>query len=312
MSMWVDYFARLEDRLQLEQRALWSELGRYRDEYLRRRWVSHDSYLVNIRVPFLDVDEDVEVEIDEAAGVYRYPSPMQRSRIVTQPLSDIMLYAFRVEAWLDALTDLIGLEPLRRSRHREKVKGHLWHLGDLRIRGTHSFAPVFVGRFLQRAPSDVLQTALADPIHPPGGVVFVTQVRPVALPNDHQERALETLVREQEGCSVFDADALDRVLRGMPTDPGDPLDEYFDEKSGRLKLKHLSEAVTFIGVQKKIIAIFWKAREGEPLNWAQVKRESGSAAKGIDRAFGKDDPWTDWIVRVDHGRYRIRAGNSPP
>ncbi|CAK0743345.1 hypothetical protein CCP4SC76_1330002 [Gammaproteobacteria bacterium] len=116
---------------------------------------------------------------------------------------------------------------------------------------------------------------------------------------------------EQEGKTLFDLDALDRILRCMPADASDQPDEYFDEKTGRLKLRHMREYATFTGIQKKIISILWKARNGPPLGWDQIKREAGSAVSGIARAFGRNQPWTDWIERVEYGRYRIRAGHSP-
>ena len=133
----------------------------------------------------------------------------------------------------------------------------------------------------------------------------------MALPNQHQLREIGSFLFEHEGNTLFDIEGLDRVLRGLPADANDQPDEYFDEKAGRLKLRHMNQSVTFTGIQKKIISILWKARNGPPLSWDQIKREAGSAVSGIARAFGRNKPWTDWIERVEYGRYRIRAGHSP-
>ena len=95
-------------------------------------------------VPFLDSEQEVEVDIDVDAAVYRYRSLQQRSRIVERPLSEITLYSLQVDMWLTDMASLIGIEARHLSRNRSCVPGHLWHLGDVRIAGTHDFAPVFV------------------------------------------------------------------------------------------------------------------------------------------------------------------------
>ncbi len=91
-------------------------------------------------------------------------------------------------------------------------------------------------------------------------------------------------------------------------DCSSPEDEWFDEKSGRLKLRHMNQPVFFTGVQKRIISILWKARNKWPLTWQEIKAASYSGSESIKSAFSRNKPWQDVVERVTHGRYRIRSG----
>jgi len=81
--------------------------GRMQD-FLVRRWLVTAGYQTHLLVPVRDGHEDVEVEIDKDAGVFRYWSPGRKSCVVSRPLSEIALYAFNVDVWLDELTDVFG------------------------------------------------------------------------------------------------------------------------------------------------------------------------------------------------------------
>jgi hypothetical protein len=172
MSAYLEYFNTLERVRSVEPRVIATTVGHHRAEFVRRRWVVEDGYLTRVMVPFLDSEEEVEADIDEDAGVFRYRSPQQRSRIVTRPLSDIVLYALRIDTWLTDLCSLIGIEPRQLSQQRTRVPDHLWHLGNARIAGTHDFAPVFVGRLWERAPASETTPVLCDPVWPRGGVLL--------------------------------------------------------------------------------------------------------------------------------------------
>ena len=143
-SAHLSFLAALERLPRVDSRVRAAELGRCRPTFLQRRWITEEDYLTHLMVPVLDSEQEVEVEIDHDAAVYRYRSPQQRSRTVERPLADIALYTFQVDAWLADLASLIGIEDRRRSDRRHRVPGHLWHLGEVRIACTHDFAPVFV------------------------------------------------------------------------------------------------------------------------------------------------------------------------
>ena len=195
------------------------------------------------------------------------------------------------------------------SRRRCLVEHHLWYLGDLRVGNRHAFAPVFFGRRLKDAPAEQITTALSDPAFGTGGVVLALKDPKLALPNGHLVRAVADLLIVEDGEEQFDLPVLERILVGLPADPADEPEEWFDAKTGGLRLLHLQETVYFSGIQSQIVEFFWKSRHGAPLSWAEVKRRTFTASKGIDDAFkGRD--WSQWIERVGHGKLRLRASRS--
>ena len=129
----IAFLAALEQAGDLTKPVCAFRMGRCGDDFVERRWLrpAH-AYLTRQMVSFLDGEIEVEVEIDEDAGVYRYRSPQWRSRILSRPLSEIALHDFRVDAWLHDLGKWIGLEePCPTDQTR--IPGHLWHLGDFRV-----------------------------------------------------------------------------------------------------------------------------------------------------------------------------------
>jgi len=279
--------------------------GRMQD-FLARRWLVLDGYQTHLLVPVRDGHEDVEVEIDEDSGVFRYRSPGQRSRVITRPLAEIALYAVNVEAWLDELTDAFGIEPSRRARKPTLIANHFWHLGDVRIARSHDFAPIYVARRLQDCSAD-WRDSLIDRIRPGQGIVLSAGKAKECLPNGHQVRALDELLFDgPEGVSL-DTAALDRLLVGPPADAANP-DEYFDGRTGALKLLHMEQARIFDGIQKKVIALFWKERHTAGLKWTADVRAQTNCAKDPDSVFGKG-AWQAWLERVPDSRgfYRLRT-----
>jgi hypothetical protein len=183
------------------------------------------------------------------------------------------------------------------------IESHLWHLGDLRVGRSHRFAPLYVGRLLEKCPRDWRQ-ALQDPIRPPPGIVWTARGTLAAAPAGHQVRALsEVLLREGDG-PLCDRDCLERLLQG-PHPEGDAPDEFFDEGTGTLKLSHMPAARSFIGIQKQVIALFWKERHQPHLKWSAVKTRV-DCGKDLDSVFCKG-AWAEWIQRVDRGLYRLRT-----
>lgn len=306
MRLFLDFLQWLEQRPRLELRARPREMGPWFSDVLRRGWLQPDGYLAHIQVPFLDGEEQVAVEIDELAGRFRYASPQRRSLRIARPLSEIALYRLSLDTWLDDLAALFGLTPFHRPRQRVKVAHHLWHLGNVRLHGTQVRAPLFLGRQLRSVPTAELANALGDPIYPGTGLVLCHQQAGLTVPAAHGLRELSAFPSDDADPAGADLVALDRILKSLVVSRDGRCDASFDPLSGVLNLPHLDQPRRFKGKQKKIIAIFWQARDGEPLTWADVARQSGSAAKSIDRAFGKDDPWADWIEHDGHGLLRLR------
>ena len=306
-SAHLSFLAALERLPRVDSRVRAAELGRFRPTFLQRRWITEEDYLTHLMVPVLDSEQEVEVEIDHDAAVYRYRSPQQRSRTVERPLADIALYALQVDVWLADLASLIGIEDRRRSDCRHRVPGHLWHLGEVRIAGTHDFAPVFVAIAWERAPAAAMTSVLSDPIWPRGGIVLRHQRYPVDLPRDHVMRWLDEFVRVDDGQDVFDANAFDRVLRGYVTPSGAPEPvEFF--QGNRLKLPHFTESRELSAERAKIVKQMWSAdgKNAPEVSWAEVNRIANTGYQSFDDAFGGKAEREDVIALVKRGKYRLR------
>ena len=172
MSIYLEYWGALERAPHAHARMLRPSIGgRWLEEFTCRRWVKPGGYSKCIYEDFLGEDVEVEITLNEEAGSYTFINPNRCDQILTRPLSDVALYQLQTDVWLNDLATLMGIESWRLSKDRTKIENHLWHLGDVRIAGTHSFAPVFITKRWHRAPKDEVQKALEDPVWLRGGVV---------------------------------------------------------------------------------------------------------------------------------------------
>lgn len=287
-------------------RADW--LGRQGAEFLRRRWLraTHE-YLTHVMVPFLDGEAEVAVEIDETAGQYRYRSPQWHSRIVVRPLPEIALHAFSVDAWLDDLSGMIGIDVRHRSRQRERVPEHLWHLGNLPVSGENDLAPVFVTRRWATAPAESMDV-LADPVWGRPGIVLMLERSSLPLPGGHMTRALSDFAYTEDGEDRFDAGAFARVMRSLAvSSPAGSPAQYLD--GSLLKLPHFEEARPLSDERLKIIKAMWGQDGVSPpvKSWAEVNQTANTGYTSFDDAFSWDGlRWMDIFDRVGHGKYRLR------
>ncbi len=305
-ALHLAYLAILERTYDINTLVSANQLCTSVNAFLKERWILAASYQAHIVVPVLDDYDEIAIDVDEEAGTFSYLSPIHHTRRIIRPLSEVMLYTLNVDAWLKSLTDIFEIEPSRRARQRTLIDSYLWCLGEVRVAQSHQFAPLYIARHLFPQHAHCHQ-ALNDPLRPSHGIIFsACQIDSINLPNYHQTRKLDDVLIDTS-CGVrCNQEVLARLLQARAYGATEQ-ESYFDEKTGCLKLKHFERVITFSGIQKKIIKIFWNARNSSPLTWAQVKRESGSSAKGIDRAFGQDDPWHLWIERVGYGKLRIRA-----
>ncbi len=308
MSAYLEYFNTVERVRSVDPRVIATTVGPHRAEFIRRRWVVEDGYLTRVMVPFLDSEEEVEADIDEDAGVFRYRSPQQRSRIVTCPLSDIVLYGLRIDTWLTDLCSLIGIEPRQLSQQRTRVPDHLWHLGNARIAGTHDFAPVFVGRLWERAPASETTPVLCDTAWPRGGVLLRHRPGSDSLPRDHVMRCLNDFIRVEDGQDVFDASAFDRVLRGFVTSNGDAEPEQFLQGT-RVKLPHFEKSRLVSDTRAAILKFMWGVEGKTPpaMKWAEVKSKVDCGYRSFDEAFGDKATREEYLLLVKAGgHYQVR------
>lgn len=274
--------------------------------FLKERWILAAGYQAHIVVPVLDDYDEIAIDVDEEAGTFSYLSPVHHTRRIVRPLSEVMLYTLNIEAWLNSLSNIFAIEPSHRARQQKLIDSYLWYLGEVRIGSSHQFAPLYIARHFS-SQHDKCRQALNDPVRLSHGIIFSPcQSDNLNLCSHHQLRHLDdVLVDTPDGVECNQA-VLERLLQTRAYSYTEQK-AYFDDKTGQLKLPHLESPITFIGIQKKIIRVFWNARDGPPLTWAEIKLESGSAAKSIDQAFNKRDNWTEWIERAGHGKLRIRT-----
>ena len=308
MSPHLSFFLALDNLPTLDAPVMATSLGRDCPQFLQRRWIVPAGHLTHVMVPFLDSDQEVEVEIDEDVGRYTYRSP-QNGRTVAQPLADIAVYSILMDVWLADLATLIGIEDRKRSSNLCRTPGHLWHLGDLRIAGTHDFAPVFTGRAWSSAPQDKTVAVLADAAWSRGGVVLCPRRLDASLPRDHALRGLDEFVSVADGKDAFDSDAFDRVLRGYVTAVGEPEPvQFFNDK--RLKLPHMASSLELTEARAKIIKQMWGTEGSAPpvMSWAEVNGAVtvNTGFQSFDDAFGGKADREQVLELVSRGKYRVR------
>ncbi len=300
-------FFALERFRDISERVTSANLGLIGMNLAEHPWFMPDGCLTHVLAPFLDSEEEVEVTVDQDAGVYRYVSLQRGARVVTRPLAEISLYRLNPDAVIEHLASLLAIRQTATARRQCLVDGHLWYLGEFRIGSTPASAPMFYGRALSTAPAGALEERLLDGIHEHAGIVLtpILPARPIAT--RHPLRLLDEFLYVDDGKEAFDLSALARVLTGKPTGAAEVAEEWFDEPGGVLKLRHLPKPVAFTGFQKNIIAMFWRARDGECLEWTQeVKTQSGSVAPTLDAAMGGKENREMFIERVSRGCYRLR------
>ena len=282
-------------------------LQRYRLELIRRGWVRVDGYLKYHMVDFHGVGLEVEIEIDEAADVYRYQNPQNRRHMVVAPLSEVSCYKICMDRWLEDLIEFIGIEPSRRSAKREQLPGHLWHLGEVRVGDTHRFAQVYIARRSQDPIRDQIKAVLDDKVDPGSGILFVDKASKPKAFGDHIERCIADLVQFDGSQSTFNTEALDRILmRYASIKAEDEPPQYFE--GNRLRLTHFEQSMVLTEEQAKVIKHMWGAPHKLPpvMSWSEVNKQAKTGYQSFDDAFGGQVEREFVIEKVAYGKYRIR------
>lgn len=303
MNLHAEFLTCLERIRQLDAKVSTDELRGHAQQFAARNWIIKDGYQTSILVPVLNVEEEVEVSVDANRATYSYRSPAHHGRIVTRSMDDITTYALNVDEWLNSVVQIFEIESAHKSRQKELIEGHLWHIGDIRAGKSHRFAPVYMARRLEQCAAD-WRKCLCDAQRPSHGIVLTVGDSPLSLPNGHQSIRIDSLLIASAGAFSIDRDVMTRLLRGLPADVVD--DEWFDEKTGELKLHHMNESKVFSGEkQKAVIAAFWRDRYGSSIKWSDVIARTGCGS-GPDNVFGKQ-VWREWLESAGHGHYRIKS-----
>ena len=307
-AAYLAFLAALEQASDLTKPVCAFRMGRCGDDFVQRRWLrpAH-AYLTRQMVSFLDGEIEVEVEIDEDAGVYRYRSPQWHSRILTRPLAEIALHDFCVDAWLRDLAEWIGLETAD-VKAQARIPHQLWHLGDFRVGKATEPAPVLIARRLASASPEALSSVLADPAWARSGVILMRERPLLPLPGIHEARALSEFIGPQEGGGQFDSASFVRVLRSLtPSSASDQRTQYLDGQD--LLLPHFETVVRLSPARARIVKASW-GTDGYPspiVTWAEIKIAAHSSYQSFDDAF-RDGKLKreDVFDLVDHGKYRLR------
>lgn len=301
--MHTDYLFVLESTRSLNARLMSDALHGLDISFMKRRWMIRDGHLTSIQVPVLGSEEEVEVEIDEERDTFSFRIPGPYSCILTRPLAEIAFYSINIDAWMEDISSLLGILPHLRARQREVIPEHLWHLGNLRVRQSKHHAPIYIARCLKSCQED-WEKALLDPKRPSHGVVLTARDWKTDLPNGHQACSLDRLLISDAKGASCDFALLDRLLQGIAADAESP-EEYFNEKTGELKLTWMAEPKIFSGKQLKVIAMLWKTRDQSSVKWSDIVI-STNCNKDPRSVFGKN--WETWLERDEgsRGYYRLR------
>jgi hypothetical protein len=106
LSAYLHFLAALERLPRIDHRVMAGALGRCIPEFLRRHWITADDYLTHVMVPFLDSEQEVEVEIDANAAVIG-KAVSARSRVLERPWVKLRCTP-AVDTWLTELASLIA------------------------------------------------------------------------------------------------------------------------------------------------------------------------------------------------------------
>ena len=304
----VSFFYMLQRAGHLDQAVNMDVVGVEIQAYLQRRWLVPVGYQTHVLAPVGDDGYEVEVEIDEETGTYRYHCP-GTPYCAIEPLESIALYTIALDLWLEEMADWIGIEPGRRSRRPCCLDQHLWHLGDVRLPRTHRFVPLFVARAIKHRLHARLITALSDPWWPGGGVVLcaTSPMDPPCLPRGHVFYDIDAFVCQQR----FDNAALERVLHGDERAVDLQQPEQF-LRGTLLKLPHFAQARTLSDERARIVRQLWGAEHLPPpeMTWAEVNRLVNTGYQSFDNAFGGKASREEVIRRVQYGRYQLRRHPS--
>jgi hypothetical protein len=304
-----DYFSALRRSGKTSERVMSDQLKGCIETFSQKKWITPAGFLSSIWVPVQDLDmhEEVEIQINEIAGVFTYQSPGVRNRTLMRPLSDIAFFSFNTDVWFDTLVDLFEIESSKTASSRQLIENHLWHLGDLRIGNTNHQAPLYLAMRLEHCAAD-WKRALEDRRRDPRGIVLVDKFDDnMVLANGHQVCWIESLLKQNHSHVSVRRDMLDRML-GFDGVPPATDSLWFNDSTGELKLPHMEKSKTFKGKQLAVIRAFWRVRGDKfpALKWEVVIEQTG-CGKDPGSTFG-NDKWHIYLENVDPGAgmYELR------
>ena len=291
-----------------DQLVLSRDLLRYQElvkEMVDYGLLAFETHASEIMVDVTDGQESVEVEIDKAAGVARYPCP-ESGRDLSVPLHEVELYRLLPRRLCEAIA--VQLEVGDESqRHLETplISDVFWFIGNADFGGAH--LPVFFARSLTRN-LDATINAMQGRSDTEGGLLLYSGKAPsdhLIFPGRHFPVSLADAFSTESSNATLVRPFLNRIVSGLPPDRSDPLFS-FNAKSGELFIRGRTKV--FKGIQRDIIAWLWKMRESDQagFTWAEISKNANSDSKGIDDAFHGKVTRELWVEKIAAARYRLR------
>lgn len=311
LSPYVRFLELIDSLPDVNEKFFENKLQSYRVEFLKRGWVKEAGYLTHHMVDYFDNTLEVEIDVDEIKGVYRYQNPQRPGHIVTAPLWEVTLYSANLQKWLDDLSDFIGVAPESRPLSRDLATNHAWCLGEIHVAQGNMPIKVILAR-RQNGQSDHLVKEILDDKFDPGDVIVLvdTASNPKAF-GEFPQRSFADFVEFSGGHSTFDRRMLDRILtRGAIQRIEHQSEEFLDGKW--LTLAHLPKPIELTPERLKIVTGAWGQQEKTPplVSWSEINGKAKTGYVSFDDAFGSESARELIFARVSRGKYRLRRAEK--
>jgi len=285
-----------------------NKLRRYRIEFLKRNWVNETRYLTHHMVDYFDDTVEVEIEIDDSQGVYRYENPQRPGLIVSAPLWEVTLYSANLKNWLDDLSDFLGIAPENRHDKREVAANHVWCLGEVHVTQAKVPTKVLLARRQNGRSDQLIKETLDDKFDPGDVIVLVDTASNPSVFGEHPERSLADFVDFSGGHSSFDSKMLDRILtRAAVKFSQNKSPEYLEGRN--LMLAAFAEPLTLTLELSQVVKLMWGTPPNPPpvMTWKEINATMHCGYQSFYDACNKQRDLMDLIFKkVEYGRYQVR------
>lgn len=311
LSPFVRFFDLINSLPNLNDAFFENKLQEYRADFLDRGWVKATGYLTHHMVEYLDDTIEVEIEIDEALGIYRYQNPHRILHIITAPLWEVTMYAVNMSKWLDDMADLLKIHPKSRPNHPELAQDHVWYLGDITPPAMDVHTKIAVARCQRGAAEALIQHTLEDHFDSGDVMVLVDTVLTIKPQDEYPKRCLADFVEFSGHQNTFDHKMLNRIVQRNRSKPSEKKPhEYLDGKM--LMLAHFIEPIALTETQIKIVQRAWGQQEKEPpiVSWSEVNADKKIGYTSFEDAFGGKEARANIFALVSRGKYRLRRAET--
>jgi len=308
LSPFVRFLELIDSLADVNEEFFENRLQRYRIEFLKREWVKEARYLTHHMVDYFDDAVEVEIEVDENHGVYRYPNPQRLGHIVSAPLWEVTLYSANLQRWLDDLSDFIGIAPENRLGNRDLVANQVWCLGEIHVAQVNMSTKVILARRQNGRSDQLIKETLEDKFDPSEVIVLVDTASNPKSFGDHPERCFADFVSFESGLNSFDRRMLERIaVRASSQYAQSKPKEFLDGRN--LMLVDFETALTMSAELTSVVNLMWGTPPNSPpvMTWKEVNATLRSGYQSFYDICNKDNKLLAKIFdKVSYGRYRVR------